>query len=51
MRLSKDYVTNEGGNLVSGQNEFDKSTCLGDSMCVIFENDEEIITENSIIWV
>ena len=31
--------------------EFDVSTCPGDSFYDIFENEEEIITEDSIFWV
>ena len=50
MRSSEGYVTNNDENLVSEQNKFNKSTCSGDSACDIFENDEEIITEYSILW-
>ena len=31
--------------------EFDVSTCPGDNFYDIFENEEEIITEDSIFWV
>ena len=31
--------------------EFDASTCSGDNFYYIFENEEEIITEDSIVWV
>ena len=30
--------------------EFDASTCSGDNVYDIFENKEEIITEDSIVW-
>ena len=33
--------------MVSG---FDESTCLGEIVCITFENDGEIITEHSIVW-
>ena len=49
--LNKDYTTNNDGNFISGKNEPDKSTCLGDRMYDIFENDEDIITENSTVQV
>ena len=48
MRSSEDSVTNNDENLVS---VFDKSTCSGDSVCDMFENEDGIITEYSIIWV
>ena len=51
MISSEDYVTNNDDDLVSEQNKFDESTCSVDSVCDIFDNDEEIITENSIVWV
>ena len=35
-------VTNNYDNLVS---EFDKSTCSGESVCDIFENEDEMTTE------
>ena len=50
MRSSDDSVTNDDEKLVSEQNKFNVSTCLGDSVCDIFENDEEIITEKYIVW-
>ena len=31
--------------------EFDASTCSGDSFYDIFDKEEEIITEVSIVWV
>ena len=31
--------------------EFDASTCSGDSFCDIFDKEEEIITEGSFFWV
>ena len=31
--------------------EFYASTCLGDSFYGIFDKEEEIITEGSIVWV
>ena len=38
--------------MFSVENECDESTCLGDSVCVqFFENDKHNITENSIIWL
>ena len=43
-RTSTDYV-NENDDTVS---EFDASTCSGDNFYGIFENKEEIITEDSI---
>ena len=48
MRSNEVSVTNNDDNLVSG---FEKSTCSGDTVCDIFENEDEIITENSIVWV
>ena len=39
MRFSKYSVTNNDGNLVSGKNEFYESTCLGDSVSDIVENE------------
>ena len=47
MRSNEVSVTNNDRNLVSG---FDRYTCSGDSICDIFENKYEIITENSIVW-
>ena len=44
---STDYV-NENDDLVG---EFEASTCSGDNFYDIFENEEEIITEDSIVWV
>ena len=51
MISSENYVTNIDDNLVSEQNKFDKPTCQGDSVCDIFDNDKEIITENYIFWI
>ena len=39
---------NGNDDLVS---EFYASTCSGDNVYDIFENEDEIITENSIVWV
>ena len=48
-----EMISNTGsvyGNddLVSG---FDASTCSGDNIYNIFENEDVIITEDSIVWV
>ena len=43
MRSSTDYVNRSVDNLVSG---FDVSTCSSDIVYDIFENKEEIITED-----
>ena len=48
MSSSEYSVTNNDDNLASG---FDKSTCLSDIVCAIFENDKENITEILIVWV
>ena len=48
MRSREDSVINNDENLVIG---FDESTCSGDSVCGIFENEDNIITENYIVWV
>ena len=47
MRSSTDSV-NDNDYLVSG---FDSSTCSGDNVYDIFENEDEVITEDSIILV
>ena len=47
MGSSTDYI-NDNDNLVSG---FDASTCSGDNVYDIFENDDEIINKDSIVWV
>ena len=39
---------NNNDDLVS---EFDASTYSGDSFYDIFDNEEEIITEGSVVWV
>ena len=44
---SSEFI-NEKDDLVG---EFDASTCSGDHFYDIFESDEEIITEESIVWV
>ena len=45
------WVINErGGNYVY-LDELDASTCSGDRYYYIFDKDEEIITEGSIVWV
>ena len=41
-------VTNFDKHLVRG---FEESTCSGDSVCDIFDNEDYIITEDSIVWV
>ena len=45
-RPSSEYV-NEKYDLVG---EFDASTCSGDNFYDIFENEEEIIAWDSIVW-
>ena len=47
MRSSTDYV-NYNDDFVSG---FDASTCLSGNVYSIFENQDEIITEDWNIWV
>ena len=47
MRSSTDSV-NGNKYLVSG---FDASTCPGDNVYDIFDNEDEIITGDSIVWV
>ena len=47
IRPSTDDLNNND-NLVSG---FDSSTCSGDNVYDIFENEDEVITEDSIILV
>ena len=44
-------VNNEKGVKDVDLDEFDESTCSGDTYYDIFDNEEEIITENSIFWV
>ena len=46
-RLSSKSL-NENDEYVS---EFDASACSGDNFYDIFENEEEIITGSSIVWV
>ena len=48
MRSSADYVNNSNDDLVNG---FDESTCSGESVYDIFNNDDEIINEYSNVWV
>ena len=48
MRSNEVSVTNNNENLVI---VFDESTCSGDSVCDIFENEDNIITENSIVFI
>ena len=43
MRSNADYVNNNDHNLVGG---FDESTCPVDSVCDIFNNEDDIITED-----
>ena len=47
MRSSTDSVTNND-DLVS---RFDASTCLGDNVYNFFDNEDEIISEDSNVWV
>ena len=47
MGSSTDSV-NGNDDLVS---EFDASTCSGENIYEIFEKEDEMITENSIVWV
>ena len=46
IRSSKDSV-NGNKYLVSG---FDAPTCSGDNVHDIFDNEDKIITEDSIVW-
>ena len=48
MRSSEDLVNSIDDNFVSS---FEKSTCSGDSVCDIFENEDENMPEDSIVWV
>ena len=48
MRLSEDSVNNNDDNLVCGFVEF---TCSGERVCDILDNEDEIITEDYIVWV
>ena len=48
MSSSEDSVNNNDDNLVCG---FFESTCSGDSVCDILDNEDELITEYSIVWV
>ena len=48
-RISQDPINNIDKNLVIGKNEYDESTYSGDSVCDIFENEEQNITENYIV--
>ena len=48
MISSEDSLNNNNDKMVSG---FDESTCSGDSDCDIFDNADDIITENSTVWV
>ena len=47
MWSSIDYV-NENDYLVSG---FDASTCSGENVYGIFENEEQMITDDLSVWV
>ena len=44
-------VNNEKGGKDVDLYEFDESTCSGDTYYDIFDKVEEIITEDSIVWV
>ena len=48
MRKNEVSVTNNDDNLVSG---FYESACSGDIVCDIFDNEEYIVTENSVVRV
>ena len=48
MESSADSVNDGDENLVSG---FDESTCSGDSVGEVFDNEDNIITEDSTILV
>ena len=48
MISSEDSLNNNNDNMVSG---FDESTCSVDSDCDIFDNADDIITEDSTVWV
>ena len=48
MESSADSVNDGDENLVSG---FDESTCSGDSVSEVFDNEDNIITEDSTILV
>ena len=47
MGSSADYENENNENLVNG---FDECTCSGYSVCNIFENEDDIITEYSTVW-
>ena len=47
MRSGTDSV-NDNDDFFSG---FSASTCPGDNVCGIFDNEDEITTEDSIVWV
>ena len=36
---------------LSGENDYDRSACSGDNVCDIFDDNEQSITINSIVWV
>ena len=44
-------VNNEKGGKDVYLEEWDDSTCSGDTYYGIYDNEEEIITEDSIVWV
>ena len=48
MWSNKYYVNDNNDDLVSG---FDASTCSGDNVYDIFENEEKITTDDSNVWV
>ena len=48
MTSTADFVNDNYAILVS---KFDESTTLGDSVYDIFEKNDDIITEYSIVWV
>ena len=47
MRSSADSINDNNDDLVGG---FDTSTCSGDSVYDIFDNEDDIITENYTVW-
>ena len=44
-------MIDERGDKDVDLDEFDASTCSGDSFYDIFDKEEEIISEGSIVWV
>ena len=48
MISNEDSLNNNNDNMFSG---FDESTCSGDSDCDIFDNADDIITEDSTVCI